>query len=174
MTIPEQLPGPPAELRNRVTASLRAGGMLRPQPHWTRIPLAIAAGLVLFLAGTQWSRPAPAAASAAPAFALLLYEDAGFQPQVSMEEIVTEYTAWARTLAARGDLVLAEELDQVVDIVGATAPVGANPLGQLTGMFVVHATDRDAALDLARHHPHVRHGGRIVVRGFVRRVTSDG
>jgi hypothetical protein len=35
-------------------------------------------------------------------------------------------------------------------------------------MFVVHAADRDAALALARNHPHIGHGGRIVVRGIVK------
>jgi hypothetical protein len=169
MTDADTYPVPPAELKARVTASLRAAGVLRQRPHWSRLALAVAAGLALFLAGMAVSRPDRAAAHDQPAFALMLYEDDGFRPAVPPEEIVREYTAWAGMLADRGALMLAEELDPVVRVAGAEAPPGSGPLGQLTGMFVVHAPDGEAALELARNHPHVRHGGRIVVRGFVRR-----
>jgi hypothetical protein len=169
MAEPEEFPQVPAALKPRVLASLRANGVLRRQPHWSRVPLALAAGVALFVAGTQMRRLVPPAASAQPAFALLLYEDAAFQPTVSMEQIVSEYTAWAEAVEERGDLVLAEELDPVVQVAGPGGTEVPGPLGQLTGMFVVHAADRDAALALARHHPHVQYGGRIVVRGFVRR-----
>ena len=164
----DHFPTPPDALKERVISSLRTAGVVRKPPHWSRVPLAIAAGLALFLAGTQVSRERPAVPNTDPAFALLLYEDATFQPAVPPEEIVREYTAWAGAVAARGALVLAEELDPVVQVAGADASTEAGPLGQLTGMFVVHAADRDAALELARNHPHVGHGGRIVVRGFVR------
>lgn len=169
MTTPDMLPVPPAQLKERVTASLRGRGVLQRKPHWSRVPLAIAAGAALFLAGTQWPRLATPSENPGPTFALLLYEDAAFQPAVSLDEIVREYTAWAGTLAERGELVLAEELDPLVQVAGADAPSSVEPLGQLTGMFVVHAADRGAALELARNHPHVRHGGRVVVRGVVRR-----
>jgi hypothetical protein len=169
MTDADNFPVPPVELKERVTGSLRASGVLRPRPHWSRAPLAVAAGVALFVAGTQVSRPGTGAANDQPAFALMLYEDDAFQPTITPAQIVSEYTSWAGGMAERGELVLAEELDPVVQVVGADAPTDMNPLGQLTGMFVVHAADREAALELARHHPHVRHGGRIVVRGFVRR-----
>ena len=164
----DHLPTPPDELKQRVLTSLRAVGVVRQQPHWSRVPLAIAAGLALFVAGTQVSRVQPVATNDDPTFALLLYEDDGFRPAVPPEEIVREYTTWAGTLAAQGQLVLAEELDPVVQMAGVEASAEVGPLGRLTGMFVVHAADRDAALELARNHPHVGHGGRIVVRGFVR------
>jgi hypothetical protein len=150
-----------------VTSSLRATGVLRPRRHWSRVPLAIAAGAALFLAGMQVNRSATVRAD--PVFALLLYEDEAFQPTVPVEQIVADYTRWASEVADRGDLVLAEELDPVVQVAGAGAAPDTGPMGQLTGIFVVHAHDRAAALDLARHHPHLTHGGRIVVRGFMRR-----
>lgn len=165
----EHFPVPPAELKERVTTSLRTAGVLSHPPHWSRIPLALAAGLALFVAGTQVSRPVPGSENDDPTFALMLYEDAAFQPTITPAEIVSEYTAWAGALAERGELVLAEELDPVVQMAGADAPPSAEPLGLLTGIFVVHAADREAALELARNHPHLRHGGRIVVRGFVQR-----
>ena len=116
----------------------------------------------------QVSRVPPPATNNDPTFALLLYEDAAFKPAVPPEEIVREYTAWAGAIAERGELVLAEELDPVVLVAGADASTEVGPLGQLTGMFVVHAASREAALELARNHPHIGHGGRIVVRGIVR------
>jgi hypothetical protein len=167
----QNYPAPPPELKQRVQGSLRANGVLRRTPHWSRAPLAIAAGVALFLAGAQYARLGTSPANSDPIFTLLLYEDAAFQPQVPVEEIVREYTAWAHDLRDRGALVLAEELDPVVHLAGADAPVTESPLGQLTGMFVVHAADRDAAMELARDHPHVRHGGRIVVRGVVSRES---
>jgi hypothetical protein len=169
MAEPEEFPQPPAALKARVTASLRANSVLHRRRHWSRIPLAIAAGVALFVAGTQVARLSPVAASEQPAFALLLYEDAAFRPTVAIEQIVQEYTAWAEAVAERGDLVLAEEFDPVVQVAGPAGTDAPGPLGQLTGMFVVHAPDRAAALELARNHPHLVHGGRIVVRGFVRR-----
>ncbi len=161
-------PPPPAELKQRVTASLRRNGVLRPRPSWSQVPLAVAAGLVLFLAGTQWPRSAPANAGREPAFVLLLYEDTTFTPAVPAAEVVREYTAWAAEVAERGDLVLAEELDPLVQVVVPGARVDTGSLGQPTGLFVLRAADSDAARELARNHPHLKHGGRIVVRGFVR------
>ena len=167
-TDPDHVPVPPAELKHRVITSLRTAGVVHKPPHWSRVPLALAAGLALFVAGMQVSRVPPTETNNDPTFALLLYEDAAFKPAVPPEEIVREYTAWAGAIAERGALVLAEELDPVVQVAGADASTEVGPLGQLTGMFVVHAASREAALELARNHPHIGHGGRIVVRGIVR------
>jgi hypothetical protein len=165
----EVFPTPPASLKRRVTASLRERGVLPRRPFWTQAPVAIAAGLALFLGGTQVPRLMSTAPSTGPAFALLLYEDESFQPTVPLEEIVVEYTEWADRIRQRGELVLAEELDPVMQMAGTEVSPDVGPLGQLTGMFVVRAVDREAAMELARNHPHIKHGGRIVVRGFVQR-----
>jgi hypothetical protein len=159
---------PPPALRARVIASLREQGLLRSRHAWLRLPLAIAAGLALFLAGTQ-VRVAPGVSSGElPGWVLLLYEDEAFRPAQSSAELVREYTAWGVEADRAGEVVLAEELAPDAEVLGRPGPPGRDALGRLTGMYVVRAPNAAAAVALARGHPHLRHGGSIVVRGFVR------
>jgi hypothetical protein len=106
-----------------------------------------------------------------PRFALLLYEDAGFRPG-SHTELVAEYAAWADSLRGQGKLVMGAELDQAETVVlsGAGNAAPASPgeersaIGILGGFFIVRVATREEALTLARQCPHLRHGGRVVLR----------
>jgi hypothetical protein len=50
---------------------------------------------------------------------------------------------------------------------GAVAPE-AGDIGEMTGFFLIRAADPEEALATALTHPHLRYGGRIVLRGVVR------
>ncbi len=166
--MPDEQPLPPPALRARVIASLQAQGLLRRRHAWVRVPLGIAAGVALFVAGMQVRGTPGAAAEDGPGWVLLLYEDDEFRPARSNAELVREYTAWGVEADRAGEVVLAEELAPEAEVLGRPIASGSDALGRLTGMYVVRAPDAAAALTLARGHPHLRHGGRIVVRGFVR------
>jgi hypothetical protein len=127
----------------------------------------MAAALAFFVAGVHWARLGEERADHTPTFVLLLHEDEAFRPTASADELVGEYTAWAGALARRGALVLADELDP--QAAGTDGLPDSGSLGQPTGLFIVRAPNATAAMELARSHPHVKYGGRIVVRGIVRR-----
>lgn len=141
------------------------------RPRW-RLPAltALAASLIFALGawlGSAWTAPRPAA-PAGTKFMLLLYEDASFQPAADPSSRVREYSAWAGTLAQAGQLVSGEELDDIG--VGLTATPTSTSVGvddvrtQPRGYFVIVAKDPEAALTIASTCPHLKYGGRIVVR----------
>jgi hypothetical protein len=167
---------PPPGLKQRVTQSLRARGLLA-QATWRRPTLGTAlayaaAALVLFAGGAVLGRrvgkPAP---DVRPRYALLLYEDAGFKGG-SHAALVAEYASWADSLRGEGKLVMGEELDQAetLVLVGAGSAARVSPrearseVEVLGGFFIVRVADRDEALGLARQCPHLKHGGRVVLR----------
>jgi hypothetical protein len=117
-------------------------------------------------------RPAPQrGTTTAPQFILLLYEDAAYQQASDRGSRVSEYSAWARSLAAAGQLVAADELSRSGDVLNgalAATPLGVNRMNnQPTGYFMITATDEAAALRIASTCPHLRYGGRIVMLRIV-------
>ena len=159
---------PPPALRARVIRSLRERGLIasRVAPSITRTALALAAGILLFLAGGVFApdlrSPTP---DPRPSFLLLLYEDSTFR--ANDDSHVSEYIAWADSLRTEGALVMGERLDQSAGVVpasDATRPESDSAFGTIGGLFVVRAEDLNEALTLARTSPHVRLGGRVVVR----------
>ena len=162
---------PPVELEARVSAALRADGLIRRgRPlSWRLLGLAAAASL-LFVAGVGTQRylvgalPAVAAASG-DRYLLLLLEPAGAVLEPAVEAArVQEYSEWAGGLAARGLLQAGEKLADGGDVVGAPVPAGPTPTERVTGFFIVLVDTEEAALDVAATSPHVRHGGRVEVR----------
>ncbi|HET8623558.1 MAG TPA: hypothetical protein VFM14_08345 [Gemmatimonadales bacterium] len=169
MTGPESIE-PPARLEARVLGTLRAQGLLgdvAPRrryaiaPRW-RWPLAIAAGLLLFVGGMAVGRrPAPGPAQGLRQYTLLLYEGPEFNAGgVSEPALVREYSGWAASLAGKNRLVAGEKLDPKAWTLGAGSPAPAGP----TGFFVIAAAGDDEALAIARTCPHLRHGGTVLVR----------
>jgi hypothetical protein len=167
---------PPRALKHHVTESLSTRGLLA-RATWRTPYLGTAAAyataaIVLFAGGVMVGRrvgkPAP---DLRPHFALLLYEDAGFRPS-SHAALVAEYAAWATSLRAQGKLVMGEELDQgetlVLEGVGNAAPLSPgearSEIGTLGGFFILRVANREEALTLARQCPHLKHGGRVVLR----------
>jgi len=159
---------PPPELRARVVDSLRRRGAIGPRTaHWRRRVISVgaiaAALLVGFVAGRSRIEVEPSGNS----FLLLLYEDAGYSDDRPIGEIVAEYGRWADSLGRAGALVLGEKLgDSQLDVVGAgaSAPTTSSGRAGPTGLFVVRAANTDSAAAIARSSPHIRQGGRIVVR----------
>ncbi|MEZ4415503.1 MAG: hypothetical protein R3E10_07085 [Gemmatimonadota bacterium] len=171
-------PPPPAALEDRVVASLKARGWLGPRRGGRRAWLAQAGALAAATAGFLLGRAipgrsAPAPATTGPRWMLLLYEDDGYQaPAPGAEsERVQEYVHWARTLTDDLRAVEGSELGPERVVVApalAEAPSQSGPAAErLSGYFVISAASMDDARGVAETCPHVRHGGRIVIRPLV-------
>jgi len=167
---------PPAGLEQATVAALAARGLLRRPRRRFDVALALAASVLLFIGGLALGRfgggiaPAPPA-DGRPRFALFLYEGPEYdQPAPgAMDERVEEYVAWAREERANGAVEGGEKLKDGDDV--AIEPDGSagavpSPPGEprLAGYFLIRAADQRTALEIARSCPHVRYGGRIVLR----------
>lgn len=169
-------PEVPRSLEIRVASSLETASLLRHgrSQHAWRLPLvaAIAAGVLCFLAG-QWTESRrrsdddptlrPAVSSTSLRFVLLLY---GPSEKRSTAGDVEEHRQWARHLAAEGHSVSGEKLaPEEPSLRRDSAPTSSTNAGEtLQGFFVISARSDAEAMAIARSAPHVRHGGRIVVR----------
>ena len=148
---------PPRQLYGEVVARLRQDGELRRTRHWTWWAAA-ASIVVAFAAGWASSRYAsPQVAPAGDRYVLLLYGDA----QGREADLVSEYGAWARAARTNGRFMTGERLDDSAMVLGGTA---ADTGARVSGFFVFTAPSRADAEALAKSHPHLRHGGRIVLR----------
>jgi len=167
------VPTPAADARRRFDAAL---GRSAPSGwrSWDR--LAIAAALVIaaltgYAAGFLRERPSPVRTAAAstdstPRFLLLLYDpgNPAARPSAdSMTAIVAEYSAWARSLANEGRLVVAEELADTPPewLGGSVRTVDGERIG---GFFLIRARDLSEARQIAARCPHLKYGGRIELR----------
>jgi hypothetical protein len=162
---------PPAALEERVVGALRERGLLRgvaavPRrtvaPRWAW-PVAIAAGLLLFVGGFALGRrPAASVTTGLSQYTLLLYEGPAFNAAGATEpDLVKEYSAWAGELAGRGRLVSGEKLGNQLWTLGAEGDASATGP---TGFFVIAARNESEALAIARSCPHLRHGGTVSVQ----------
>lgn len=169
---------PPPDLEAATVATLRHRGLVtrrlahgpvaaafRQKAVAAAALLAVAAALVV---AASWSvmhkTAAPVPPSASPRFVLLLY--AGADPIAGAPDTRRqEYAQWARDLSSRGIAISGEELsDEAAREVGSRA----RPAGDLPrGFFVVAAADLEAAEQIASTCPHLRYGGRIVVKRIV-------
>jgi hypothetical protein len=167
---------PPAGLEQTTLAALAARGLLRRQRRRFDASLALAASVLLFAGGLALARfggetaPAPAA-DGRPRYAMFLYEGPEYhQPAPgAMDERVEEYVTWARAERTDGTVEGGEKLkdgDGVAIKPDGSAGAVPSPPGEarLAGYFLIRAADRQTALEIARSCPHVRYGGRIVVR----------
>jgi hypothetical protein len=169
---------PPAELEQRVLATLTQRGLLAPRGRSSRlgprmrVAAAIAAGVALFAAGTlaqRLSSERSVTTDQSPRFALLLYggsEEGGEAAELAR---VNEYRNWARRIAERGRYIAGEKLDTLaLDVTPSVATGGpTRSPDALAGFFIIGAANAAEAEAFARSCPHLRHGGRIVVRPIV-------
>jgi hypothetical protein len=149
--LPTSIP-PPESLERRAWSALRAR---RPLPRG----VIVAAAAVLFACGLGVGRLLPARATpepTMPGYVLLLYEDGEYRPAPpgAASARVDEYRAWARGIAERGIAIGGERLESTAS-------------DRLGGYFVVGATSRAEAEQIARTCPHLRHGGRVVVKAIL-------
>ncbi|HTD51632.1 MAG TPA: YciI family protein [Thermoanaerobaculia bacterium] len=156
----------PEALERAVVKELEARGLLerrRRRPRWLRSVAVLAGAAALFaggfLAGGRTSRPASSIASSR--YVLFLEEDGEPSP-AEEERRVREYKLWARRLAAAGHMIAGEKLSAKTWRLGA--PEGAGGEDSVGGFFLIAARDDAEALEIARGCPHLRHGGRIVLR----------
>ncbi len=159
---------PPADLEQRVVAGLRAAGALKPgRRRWAMRDLVAAAAMFVvgLTVGVYGWRGSPETADG-PRFLFLLYPDGPSQPRGPGEDaIAREYAAWAAGLRRSGRIVTGDRLSR-----GRRADVGGADGGSLDstleGFFIVGADSLQEAVHFAEGSPHVRHGGRIVVRAI--------
>jgi hypothetical protein len=166
---------PPAGLEQTTVAALTARGLLRRPRRRFDAALALAASVLLFAGGLALGRfgesaPVPPA-DGRPRFALFLYEGPEYaQPAPGgMDERVREYVAWASAERTDGAVEGGEKLkdgdDVAIEPDGSTGAVRATAgESRLAGYFLIRAADQRTALEIARSCPHVRYGGRIVLR----------
>lgn len=162
---------PPRDLEDATVAALRHRGLVaRGRTSFFRKTIAagalvaVAAALVLAVAWSVMHKATgPVAPSSPPRFVLLLY--AGTDPIAGAPDTRRqEYAQWARDMSSRGIAISGEELADDARVVGGAG----RPAGDLPrGFFVVSAADVAAAEQIASTCPHLRYGGRIVVKRIV-------
>ena len=150
---------PPAELEARVLSSLQDRGKLaRDDSRLVRRLVKLAAAIVLFAGGfaTAMLSNRPPAEDTRPRYALLLYD--GDRPGV---DDVAEMREWVIGLRERGHFVAGEKLDDV--------PISGDPaLAAPAGFIIVSANSPEEAVTISRTMPHLRNGGRVVIRAVDR------
>jgi hypothetical protein len=156
--LPREVP-PPPHVEARVMRQLRANRHLarRHGRHWVVAAAALAAFAIGWVgAGGSLPRTTPERR-----YILLLY--AGDATRTESESgSVEEYRRWAQTVRAGRREVSGERLeDRGIAVLGSPASV---PFAPVLGYFVIEAADDGDALAIARRHPHLRRGGRIVVQ----------
>ena len=167
--LPDRL-DPPAHLESRIASDLQARGLLNdagvtPGRQVTRTMLLTAAAVLAAFAGGWISRGWTAAEAAPgdtePRYMLLLY-GAGSTPGEEPRR-VSEYRAWAGSIASSGAHVSGEKLDDRAMLLGAEPGAQLEP-SELGGFFIVSARDDYSVVALARTHPHLKYGGRVLIR----------
>jgi hypothetical protein len=167
---------PPGRLEARVVKTLARRGLLSAPPLsasrgpvWRVARVLVAAAIVFVagaIAGRTWRSPQMPPPSA-PRFVLLLYDGASAAGGAHESARVEEYRRWARALAESGRSVSGEKLGDAgrqldPGLAGALSPSADG--SALRGFFIISAASTDDAVAVARTSPHLRHGGRIVVR----------
>ena len=149
---------PPPAAERRILRELRAAGLVEPGRNIVGIGKGTAAALLLvgaFAAGWLAARTEPGRPPG-NRYVLFLYGEPGARSTARVEE----YRAWAREQREAGREVRGERLGASETTIGGSAPSGLT----LQGFFVITAPGEPEALELAQRHPHVRHGGVVVVR----------
>jgi hypothetical protein len=172
---------PPPGLEARTLASLRSAGLVG-SPRRSAVPgrrwlLAAGLGIAVFAGGLATGRSAVPRAPA-PTWALLLYGGATGDDSAAHAIRAAEYSAWASAPHPAGRVVGGEALGSegialfrpdTSAFGGVAAAVTRDAAGsELVGFFLVSAPHRQAALQLARDCPHLKYGGRVVVRRIER------
>ena len=156
---------PPRALEERTVAALRERGLIRPSRRpWMAAGIVAAAAAVL-IAIVLWAVPprsSVTSTASGPRYMLLLYAGAD-GPQGSADSRRREYAQWARDLAATGLTITGEELSDAAREVGTSGGSLLLP----RGFFIVDASDFASAERIASTCPHLRYGGRIVIKPIV-------
>ncbi len=176
---------PPHDLEQRVIARLHAAGLLHgkitgKETSMRAIHMRWAVAATVLVAISVWagtlvpqnneSAVPETAVDARPHFALMLYEDAGYQSPAAgeMDTRVAEYSAWARDLASRGYLVDGAKLTEQGVLLhrdrARSEKLPAAAEGVLAGYFMIRAASLEEAERLAAQCPHLAYGGTVSIR----------
>ena len=169
---------PPAGLEGQTLAALRAAGLVGAPKRQLRTPLRVTAAVAAMAAclalgiwvGVEHRRPSPTQSQ----FLLLLYEDAVFDARYhdQFPKLEAEYTAWIRSLARAGHAVDGEKLAWGgAELLPGQAPrllPDVQDANTAHGYFIILADNEQAAIGVAETCPHLKYGGRIVLRPIVR------
>jgi hypothetical protein len=157
---------PPQHIERALVGALRRQGLIRtPRRPWLLPTVAAAAVLIGFAAGYWGSLKYGDAQSAGPRYVLLLYAGSEGTPSSGHHD---EYAQWARTVSAQGASVSGNELAVDTEEIGILpAPEAQTKPTPVLGYFVIDAHDIADARRIAATCPHLRYGGRIVLRRVV-------
>ena len=179
-----QLPNekaPPAALEDATVLQLRRAGLVGRRGTQRRAgfnlstwALAASIAAVAFVGGSVFANRG-AVADAQPTFALLLYGADTGEDSATRVARAAEYSAWANVERADARIVGGEALGRSVAAIAAVRNVarGSDSVviaddssgpNDFVGYFLVSARDREAAVRLASNHPHLKYGGRVIVR----------
>ena len=130
--------------------------------------VAVVTGVVL---GQHFdAAPEPPAEGTGHQYVMLLYEDETYDAPGpgKMEERISEYSLWAREVAATGNYVTGRKLtdDSLLLLPDGTRSdvTPAAEQGVLEGYFIITATDLEEAASIAESCPHLRYGGAVSLR----------
>ena len=157
----------PLELEARVRSTLAARGLIRqPTPRiasWVTRAGLIAAGMVVgVLLHAAWPQRSSRPSAQPGQYVLLLLGETHGDTGLVHVAREREYGQWASSLTNGARWVGGHELGDVVEDVGPK-PDGAPSVDRLAGYFVIDASSREQAAEVARACPHVKYGGRVVV-----------
>ncbi len=169
-SLPDELM-PDAAVEQRTIAALRERSLLRQQgvravgvrPWLAAAAIAFTAFLAGLLSSGPDSPPPPAQAS----FALMLYGGSTGGDSVAHTARAAEYSRWASADHPWGRVLGGEALGDsawTVSRVKTNISLGMARSDDLVGFFLVQAPSREAAAFLAAECPHIKYGGRVVVR----------
>jgi hypothetical protein len=163
---------PPKELESAIVQELSRRGLVhdgrgrrRRLATLSGIAAAAVFGLGVLVGSGAGRQAAPSAAS--PRYVLFLEGADTHTPQEEAQR-VAEYRAWARKEASAGRLLSGEKLEPQVQVMGAEPAQALSGGGAVRGFFVIVAKDDAEALAIAGDCPHLRHGGRVVLRRIAR------
>jgi hypothetical protein len=142
---------PPARIESVVVEALKRDGVIAAPRPWRSIVAVAATAILAFALGLMVPRaPAGPSTPSGPRFAILLYPG---QIPIDAPKRRDEYAAWARQVAASGTFIQGEQLaDESADASGPR------------GFFIISAPDAEHARAIAATCPHLKYGGRVVIR----------
>ncbi|MGH7693367.1 MAG: hypothetical protein ACRENH_00220, partial [Gemmatimonadaceae bacterium] len=162
---------PDSAVQERTIAALRARSLLRQQgvrAVGLRPWLALAAvAVVAFWFGLKVGRPDAPAAAPQPSFALMLYGGSTGGDSSAHAMRAAEYRRWSSAKHPWGRVIGGEALgDSAWTVSQAKGGVSLSKprADDLVGFFLIQAPSREAAAFLASECPHLKYGGRVVVR----------
>ena len=162
---------PDAAVEQRTIAALRERSLLRSQSVravGARPWLAAAAiAFTAFLAGLLSSGPDSATPAPQASYALMLYGGSTGSDSSAHAARAEEYRRWASADHPWGRVIGGEALrDSAWTVARAKTNVTMSKArtDDLVGFFLVQAPSREAAAFLAAECPHLKYGGRVVVR----------